>query len=453
VATTYFCWFLPGFMGSELYGLIPDPSGRTPDQRIKLWLDPRRLISGETAQLLTLPTGPEMTVSPEGIVRDFYRPLLERFEGWRGRWLPEGWVYAPWSYDWRLGINENAAPLAERIRAMGGQDGTHMLVGHSMGGAVACAVWRALKAQGKEALIGRIVTIGGTLWGSYATARTWAGYDDTMNLLAYIRTPQFHAAFPFATLRAPNPHAFCNGALTAFVSWPSTYDLLPYPQRDDDPADTDRWITYRADTWPWALVQPNWQLMQQSLDGYHAQAHLIGQTPPPNVLKHIVGTGVATPWQIVDNPRRHAVPQPGFRWPNFATENAYRQSRMPTFRVGSGGDGRLSVTQAAIPGYPVATVDSEHCNLPNHPYVLENLPRILSDPLFLQASAPQVVPVPPAFPQYVPGRRTIQTAISIEEAEREPGRSIGEPAHGGPFTDPPRPPSDPFPGAGGGGPP
>ena len=126
--------------------------------RDRIWVNPWRLVDGEFSRL-RLP-GP-WDVSVDGLYR-VYLPLIMG--------LDASWDVVPVSYDWRLGVEDTAARLAQQVDDWGAP--AH-LVAHSMGGLV-CRMLRVRHRRSWDRLLdtantskgGRLVMLGAPTLGS-----------------------------------------------------------------------------------------------------------------------------------------------------------------------------------------------------------------------------------------------------------------------------------------------
>lgn len=377
--TNQTCWFVPGFMGTELWVRQLNPDGTPTARRQRVWLSISALIHAQGYRFLKLPTPAGYQIEVGEVLNEGYGTCLGYLS--RPGVRPEDSVLRPWAYDWRQPIKQLGAQLAAEIRAVGGAPGSHQIVGHSMGAGVAMAAYRHLKEAGAERLVSRIVTLGGVLWGSYSPCYAWSEREDGMNLLALVPTLARNPfLLPFSFHR-PQPQGFpvyvelCE----LFTSWPSVYDMLPDPERGDDPDDMFRWLVWSTETWTAALAPPYpWQLARARTE-YHAWIHDPAGFPPADVLFHVVGMNQQTPLRA--------------RWPegvsyrptDLRVSGPYfhniRQALMPTMSTTREGDNRVTVKQQTIPGRASLQINGEHAALQDHPEFLSRFWSLVRQPI------------------------------------------------------------------------
>jgi len=189
---------VPGILGSQL-GL----ARRRPLPDDVLWLDPIDIQVGRLA-LLGLDAG--APIVPLGVV--LYSHLKLRL-----RLRAAGFGVTAHDYDWRLGIEDSSAKLAERLR----EDGSRPLaiVAHSMGGLVS----RAALALPGTRHVSRVVLLGTPNLGSFAPVQALRGTYAVVRKVARL-----------------------DGRTTAerlaeevFNSFPSLYQMVPVPDGRDGP--------------------------------------------------------------------------------------------------------------------------------------------------------------------------------------------------------------------------
>ena len=137
---------VPGIMGSQL-GIKREP----PLPHDILWLDPIDIQVGRLSSLHLSATTP---IVPLGVVLYSYLRLKLNLRA-------SGFAPILYDYDWRRGVDELGAALAERIRNE--PSDRIMIVAHSMGGLVARAALRLLEADD----IRQIVTLGSPHHGTW----------------------------------------------------------------------------------------------------------------------------------------------------------------------------------------------------------------------------------------------------------------------------------------------
>ncbi|MDE2049874.1 MAG: hypothetical protein KGJ72_02560 [Gammaproteobacteria bacterium] len=185
---------IPGILGSQL-GIARRP----PLPNDVLWLDPIDIQVGRL-KLLSLDSG--APVVPLGVV--LYSHLKLRLH-----LRAAGFAVTLHAYDWRLGIDESGASLAERLREQGSRP--LALVAHSMGGLIS----RAALALPGTSHVERVVLLGTPNRGSFAPVQALRGTYAVVRKIARL-----------------------DGATTAerlseeiFNSFPSLYQMVPVSGR------------------------------------------------------------------------------------------------------------------------------------------------------------------------------------------------------------------------------
>lgn len=178
---------LPGIMGSQL-GVPRAP----PLPANLLWIDPTDFPAGGLLRL---------SLDHDDIRP--YGPVVHSYLRLKLALAAEGFSVRCFDYDWRRGVEELGARLAEHLAASAVP--VH-LVCHSMGGLVA----RAALALAPDR-IGRIVTIGTPHAGAFSPLQALRGVYGTVRKLAQLDPA--HTAEALAT--------------RVFSSFPSLYDMLP----------------------------------------------------------------------------------------------------------------------------------------------------------------------------------------------------------------------------------
>jgi len=185
---------IPGILGSQL-GIARPP----PLPNDVLWLDPIDIQVGRLG-LLGLDAG--APIVPLGAV--LYSHLKLRL-----RLRAAGFAVTLHDYDWRLGIEESGAALAERLRQHGSR--RLAIVAHSMGGLISRA---ALGLRGTRH-VERVVLLGTPNSGSFAPVQALRGTYAVVRKVARL-----------------------DGATTAerlteevFNSFPSLYQMIPVSTR------------------------------------------------------------------------------------------------------------------------------------------------------------------------------------------------------------------------------
>jgi pimeloyl-ACP methyl ester carboxylesterase len=154
---------VPGIMGSQL-GFKRQP----PLPNDILWLDP---IDIEVGGLSALHLSARAPVVPLGVVLFSYLRLKLNLRA-------NGFSPILYDYDWRLGVDELGAALADRVRKESAK--RVMIVAHSMGGLVSRA---ALLQPGTER-VERLVLLGTPNFGSFAPLQALRGTYSVVRKIA-----------------------------------------------------------------------------------------------------------------------------------------------------------------------------------------------------------------------------------------------------------------------------
>jgi triacylglycerol esterase/lipase EstA (alpha/beta hydrolase family) len=200
---------VPGIMGSQL-GLKRQP----PLPHDILWLDPIDIGIG---RLSSLHMSAGVPIVPLGVVLYSYFRLKLNLRA-------SGFAPVLYDYDWRLGVDQLGAALAERIRNE--EADRIMIVAHSMGGLVS----RAALAQPGMSKVERLILLGTPNFGSFAPLQALRGtYSVVRKIASLVSTgsPEALAVEIFNTfpsLYHMLPSAQCNGCADLFdpTEWPST---------------------------------------------------------------------------------------------------------------------------------------------------------------------------------------------------------------------------------------
>jgi hypothetical protein len=200
---------VPGIMGSQL-GIRREP----PLPHDILWLDP---IDIQVGRLSSLHLAADTPIVPLGVVLYSYLRLKLNLRA-------SGFAPILYDYDWRRGVDELGAALAERIRNE--PSDRIMIVAHSMGGLVS----RAALTQPGLANVERLVLLGTPNFGSFAPLQALRGTYAVVRKISSLvstGTPETLAGKVFSSfpsLYQMLPSARCNGCADLFdpAEWPRT---------------------------------------------------------------------------------------------------------------------------------------------------------------------------------------------------------------------------------------
>jgi pimeloyl-ACP methyl ester carboxylesterase len=200
---------VPGIMGSQL-GIKREP----PLPHDILWLDP---IDIQVGRLSSLHLQDGAKIVPLGVVLYSYLRLKLNLRA-------AGFSPVLYDYDWRRGVDELGAALADRIRTE--PSDRIMIVAHSMGGLVS----RAALTQPGMSNVERLVLLGTPNFGSFAPLQALRGTYSVVrkiSSLAGTGTPETLAGKifnSFPSLYQMLPSAQCNGCANLFdaAEWPRT---------------------------------------------------------------------------------------------------------------------------------------------------------------------------------------------------------------------------------------
>jgi hypothetical protein len=324
---------LPGILGSNLK-----------HEGDRIWLSPR--LVGGFERLAYQPNGADR-VEDDGPIGMVYSALTQ--------YLDTTHEVIPFGYDWRRPLTEEAARLAMRLtqaldeRAATGQP--VRILAHSMGGLlartvqlVAPDVWQRLMAHADA----RFVMLGTPNGGSWAPMQVLSGDDTFGNALASIGSP-------LANHRARSQMALMPGFLQLQagllesrlgLAKASTWKKLA----DDDLAFEQQknwWHRYAGELMGAAYV---WGLPSQAVLDTAVQLRQrldaqVGANPQIDLTKVLLVVGQAT------------FTPDGF---DIGTDGlAYLDAQ-------DGGDGRVPLASALLPGVRTFTLDCDHGSLPSN---------------------------------------------------------------------------------------
>ncbi|MEY2401578.1 MAG: hypothetical protein QOJ08_1689, partial [Ilumatobacteraceae bacterium] len=230
-------YVLHGIMGSLLS--VHEQNGDSD----RIWVNPLRLIKGDFRRLKE-PAGE--TVSADGLYR-VYLPLIMG--------LDMAWETVPLAFDWRLGLKDAAAGVAQKIDAEGKP--AH-LVAHSMGGLVCRMLraqhpvsWNRLLDKAHPEVGGRLVMLGTPTLGSLSIVTALTAEDKMVQWLARI-----------------DLHNDRGEVQQIVASFPGAYQLLPSPDLPAPDSDHARLYDLRA----WENGQVAAALLKEARDAHAIMA-------------------------------------------------------------------------------------------------------------------------------------------------------------------------------------
>jgi len=294
---------VPGIMGSQL-GLKRQP----PLPHDILWIDPIDIGVGRLTSL-HLPSG--APIVPLGVVLYSYLRLKLNLRA-------SGFAPVLYDYDWRLGVDQLGAALAERIR----QEPVDriMIVAHSMGGLVSRA---ALAHPGMDK-VKRLVLLGTPNSGSYAPLQALRGTYAVVRKIASL-------------VVEGTPEALAGGI---FNSFPSLYHMLPGLGRDGVDL-------FDPKAWPRSGPRPDRKLLREAR---HVRSRLVQADGRISV---VVGVGQETVTAV----ERHR------------DDFIYTITRH--------GDGTVPAVSAALPGARHHYTPAAHSDLTRDPTVAAAVTELL----------------------------------------------------------------------------
>lgn len=319
------------------------------------------------------------------------------------KWLIEkgkehGWSFIPWPYDWRLRTEITGQKLAEQLKWRWSTGGDRaILVAHSMGGLVARQAWRYLQKQNLGHIIQRIVCLGTPHTGSYYMLRSVFVMEGTDAATIWGINQVFAAPIPrilpakFLYYKRWDPDEIGN----LFLTWPSTYELLPAVGPEQLALDPKR-----AEIWDPGKYPPGWKPKQQHIDyclnTFQPLMRSAETLPPPNVLVNVFSAAFATHDELAGwKPKVFTLP---------GGLNSALDYSQPEFGHPGLGDGTVPMDSATLAGYPQEAIIATHAGLPDAAIVGDRLLKYMLDP-YDQTPPVQVEtqpgdPIPDAVPPW-----------------------------------------------------
>lgn len=207
------------------------------------------------------------------------------------------------AYDWRKGFIQNGQLLAQFLQAGHAKYSDITLVAHSFGGLVCRAAWRHMSDTPLQSKIRRIITLGTSHQGSYATVLLASGDHETASELAFISN-LFSGLSRYAkTGGTPSPPNILKNfskqeIANVILTFPGYYDLLPAMGGTDAEGDPHRAMLYESGNWPLEIdISQAWLANEVDVvDPWLADPRSM---PPAHVLTTVAGVGEVTPWGLV----------------------------------------------------------------------------------------------------------------------------------------------------------
>jgi pimeloyl-ACP methyl ester carboxylesterase len=268
-----------------------------------VWIDPEHIASGALARLALRGHRPAQV---RGVLLHAYALLHLKLR-------IAGFAPEFFAYDWRRGIAELGAQLAEHLRA---PDAPRLLIAHSMGGLVA----RSALAQRPLLRLERLILVGTPHRGCFDPVLALRGTHPFVRSLA----------------RLDRRHSASWLAARVFSTFGGLYDLLP--EREEGALDL-----LRVTRWPGAGPRPNASLLAR---GRRARTAL---APADARMAQIAGVGQPTIEAVQPGPG-------GFAY----------FTRMQ-------GDGTVPVARTRLAGLRTWYVQAEHGALLRHARVISAL--------------------------------------------------------------------------------
>jgi len=202
---------LPGIMGSNLY-----------DEEGPIWLNYRRIMSGDLSQLTVKAKG----IAARSVVKTAYAKLAEE--------LGDDYELLVFPFDWRLSLKKASEALAEQLEEVLAVGQPVKIIAHSMGGLVMRDLmmrreetWEKLTAQPHF----RVLLLGTPWRGSYLIPEVITGYSRRVSQIALLSLFQSK-----------------KDLLEIFVQYPGLYELLPIDEEAHDFADPELWRVLKLGT-------------------------------------------------------------------------------------------------------------------------------------------------------------------------------------------------------------
>ena len=318
---------IPGIVGSNL-----KKDGK------RIWLG-FRIVNG--LKLLAWDPATAKSVEPDGPVASLYGDLIER--------LADTHEVIPFAYDWRRPVEDEARRLGAAIDAALTARATSQqpvrIVAHSMGGLLARTMalekpetWQRMMARDGA----RFLMLGTPNGGSWSPMQTLSGDDTFGNALAAFGSL-------FDNCRSREVMAGMPGFLQLQAG------LLDPALRLDR---SESWKKLADDDLKRILERSFWHLEAVQKTIYQWSA------PPQDVLDQAVALRRRLDAQAAASRRRRAE-DPARRRPGavHAGRHRLRRERPRVHRASGGGDGRVPLTSALLPGVRTWKLDAVHGDL------------------------------------------------------------------------------------------
>jgi pimeloyl-ACP methyl ester carboxylesterase len=278
-----------------------------------------------------------------GILWSYYGRICEHFQSL-------GHTVFAASYDWRLGVKQNAEWLYGKILDWAEGDPLY-LVGHSLGGMVGRGLLRLAADANNDAQFVRLLTLGTPHLGSLSIPRLW-GHQGSFWILLYLAFYPTSRVLAFYDNR-PGPSNILDDVIARLVS---TYVLMPQPANPCFGFGYSYSLAMDAATY--AGFNPF--LRQDRFDAAMEEQDWLAHSVYPNQQLSVISRGLWTAQQVFD-PKKLNFPE-GYL---FNLE----------------GDSTVAVGSAELPNVrQIMVTGIEHQALPYDPAILPSIPGWLFGP-------------------------------------------------------------------------
>ncbi len=234
-------YLVPGFLSATLFRV---------SDGVTVWWDPNLLLTGGF-NFLRLARDGVSPGAPGGVAMDFSNIAPTPWDGvvtaLTSQLDQTVWELVYWPYDWRLKIEPQAVLLANRIRTDATPAEPATIVGHSMGGLIACLAWKELNTTSQANLVRRVISLGSPFQGSYATIQWLTGTSASVQQIIALGNAVAPALSAIATqFLLPNLNSVA-------LTWPAFYELFPGLGGTEEAIDPNRARLYDAANYPFAI--------------------------------------------------------------------------------------------------------------------------------------------------------------------------------------------------------